>query len=67
MQSVFALNNLRELLKDGFDEYPYLTDVARDDGVKAVCDSQKIAGGACFSFATRKGFQTMFRARRVRV
>ncbi|MDD2225812.1 MAG: RNase adapter RapZ [Dysgonamonadaceae bacterium] len=31
IQSIpFALNNLRELLKDGFDEYPYLTKVLQE-------------------------------------
>ena len=31
IQSIpFALNNLRELLKDGFDEYPYLTKVLKE-------------------------------------
>jgi aminoglycoside/choline kinase family phosphotransferase len=58
IQSIpFALNNLRELLKDGFDEYPYLSRV-----LKEMVDLQQFADTKkrelevrVMSFAYKKG------------
>ncbi|MDO5664895.1 MAG: RNase adapter RapZ [Bacteroidia bacterium] len=58
IQSIpFALNNLRELLKDGFDEYPYLTKILHEMiNLKQFADSQKRELEVrVFSFAYKKG------------
>ncbi|MDD2512274.1 MAG: RNase adapter RapZ [Proteiniphilum sp.] len=58
IQSVpFALNNLRELLKDGFDEYPYLSGMLHEMvDLKQFADTQKHALEVrVFSFAYKKG------------
>ncbi len=58
IQSVpFALNNLRELLKDGFDEYPYLCGMLNEMvDLKQFADTQKHELEVrIFSFAYKKG------------
>ncbi len=58
IQSIpFALNNLRELLKGGFDEYPYLTGMLNEMvGLKQFADTQKRELEVrVFSFAYKKG------------
>lgn len=58
IQSIpFALNNLRELLKDGFDEYPYLTKILHEMiNLKQFADTQKRELEVrVFSFAYKKG------------
>lgn len=58
IQSIpFALNNLRELLKGGFDEYPYLTGMLNEMvGLKQFADSRKRELEVrVFSFAYKKG------------
>lgn len=58
IQSIpFALNNLRELLKDGFDEYPYLSAVLREMvGLKQFADTKKRELEVrVMSFAYKKG------------
>lgn len=58
IQSIpFALNNLRELLKEGFDEYPYLTSILRDMiDLKQFADTQKRELKVrVYSFAYKKG------------
>lgn len=58
IQSIpFALNNLRELLKDGFDEYPYLTKVLHEmTNLKQFADTQKRELEVrVYSFAYKKG------------
>ncbi|MDD2327896.1 MAG: RNase adapter RapZ [bacterium] len=58
IQSVpFALNNLRELLKEGFESYPYLCDTLRK-----MCDLKQFADSRkrelevrVYSFAYKKG------------
>ncbi len=53
----FALNNLRELLKDGFNEYPYLTKILYEMiNLKQFADTQKRELEVrVFSFAYKKG------------
>lgn len=58
IQSIpFALNNLRELLKDGFDEYPYLSKILQQMvNLKQFADTQKRELRVrVFSFAYKKG------------
>ena len=58
IQSIpFALNNLRELLKDGFNEYPYLTKILHEMiNLKQFADTQKRELEVrVFSFAYKKG------------
>lgn len=58
IQSIpFALNNLRELLRGGFDEYPYLTGILNEMvGLKQFADTQKRELEVrVFSFAYKKG------------
>ena len=58
IQSIpFALNNLRELLKDGFNEYPYLTKILYEMiNLKQFADTQKRELEVrVFSFAYKKG------------
>lgn len=58
IQSIpFALNNLRELLKDGFNEYPYLNDILHEMvNLKQFADTQKRELAVrVFSFAYKKG------------
>ncbi len=58
IQSIpFALNNLRELLRGGFDEYPYLTGILNEMvGLKQFPDTQKRELEVrVFSFAYKKG------------
>lgn len=58
IQSVpFALNNLRELLEDGFKEYPYLDSILRKMvSLKQFADTQKRELTVrVFSFAYKKG------------
>ncbi|WP_286847505.1 MULTISPECIES: RapZ C-terminal domain-containing protein [unclassified Proteiniphilum] len=58
IQSVpFALNNLRELLKEGFDEYPYLCGMLNEMvDLKQFADTQKHELEVrIFSFAYKKG------------
>lgn len=58
IQSIpFALNNLRDLLKDGFKEYPYLNSVLEEMvDLKQFADSQKRGLKVrVFSFAYKKG------------
>lgn len=58
IQSIpFALNNLRELLADGFDEYPYLTKVLHEMvNLKQFADTRKRELEVrVFSFAYKKG------------
>lgn len=58
IQSIpFALNNLRELLKDGFDEYPYLQKILHEMvNLKQFADTQKRELAVrVFSFAYKKG------------
>ncbi|XGS83011.1 RNase adapter RapZ [Limibacterium fermenti] len=58
IQSIpFALNNLRELLKDGFDEYPYLMQVLQEmTGLKQFSDTQtRVLEVRVVSFAFKKG------------
>jgi len=58
IQSVpFALNNLRELLKDGFDDYPYLIRVLNEmTDLKQFADTQKRELEVrVYSFAYKKG------------
>ncbi len=58
IQSIpFALNNLKELLKDGFDEYPYLSKMLLEmTALKQFADSQKRELEVrVFSFAYKKG------------
>lgn len=58
IQSIpFALNNLRELLKGGFDEYPYLTGILNEMvGLKQFADTQKRELEVrVYSFAYKKG------------
>ncbi len=57
IQSVpFALNNLRELLKEGFDEYPYLCGMLNEMvDLKQFADTQKHELEVrIFSFAYKK-------------
>ena len=58
IQSIpFALNNLRELLRSGFDDYPYLTGILNEMvGLKQFADTQKRELEVrVFSFAYKKG------------
>ena len=58
IQSVpFALNNLRELLKDGFDEYPYLCGMLMEmTELKQFADTRKRELEVrVYSFAYKKG------------
>ncbi len=58
IQSIpFALNNLRELLKDGFNEYPYLNYVLNEMvDLKQFADTQKRGLKVrVYSFAYKKG------------
>ena len=58
IQSVpFALNNLRELLKDGFEEYPYLCGLLKEmTELKQFADSRKRELEVrVYSFAYKKG------------
>lgn len=58
IQSIpFALDNLRELLKDGFDEYPYLKKMLREmTELKQFADTRKRELAVrVFSFAYKKG------------
>ncbi len=58
IQSVpFALNNLRELLKDGFDEYPYLSRILNEmTNLKQFADTRKRELEVrVYSFAYKKG------------
>ena len=58
IQSIpFALNNLRELLKDGFDEYPYLCKVLKDmANLQQFADTRKRELEVrVMSFAYKKG------------
>ena len=58
IQSIpFALNNLRDLLKDGFDEYPYLSEILNEMvNLKQFADTQKRELEVrVFSFAYKKG------------
>ncbi len=58
IQSVpFALNNLRELLEDGFEEYPYLDSMLREMvDLKQFADTQKRSLTVrVYSFAYKKG------------
>lgn len=58
IQSVpFALNNLRELLKEGFDEYPYLYGLLNEmTELKQFIDTRKrTLEVRVFSFAYKKG------------
>lgn len=58
IQSVpFALNNLRELLKDGFDEYPYLSRILHEmTNLKQFADTRKRELEVrVYSFAYKKG------------
>ena len=58
IQSVpFALNNLRELLKEGFDEYPYLHGLLNEmTELKQFTDTRKrTLEVRVFSFAYKKG------------
>lgn len=58
IQSVpFALDNLRSLLKEGFDEYPYMKGMLKEmTELKQFADSQKRALEVrVFSFAYKKG------------
>ena len=58
IQSIpFALNNLRDLLKDGFDEYPYLSEILNEMvNLKQFADTQKRELEVrIFSFAYKKG------------
>ena len=58
IQSIpFALNNLRELLKDGFSEYPYLTKILHEMvNLKQFADTEKRELVVrVFSFAYKKG------------
>ncbi len=58
IQSVpFALNNLRELLKDGFEEYPYLCKILKEmAALKQFADTQKRQLEVrVYSFAYKKG------------
>lgn len=58
IQSIpFALNNLRDLLKDGFDEYPYLSGILNEMvTLKQFADTQKRELEVrVFSFAYKKG------------
>jgi len=58
IQSIpFALNNLRELLRDGFDEYPYLTEVLKEmTELKQFTDAKKRELEVrVVSFAYKKG------------
>ncbi len=58
LQSIpFALNNLRELLKDGFDNYPYLTEVLNNMvELKQFSDtSKRELEIRVYSFAYKKG------------
>ncbi|MEA4904702.1 MAG: RNase adapter RapZ [Petrimonas sp.] len=58
IQSIpFALNNLRDLLKDGFDEYPYLSGILNEMvNLKQFADTQKRELEVrVFSFAYKKG------------
>lgn len=58
IQSVpFALDNLRELLKDGFDEYPYLCNLLQEmTELKQFADSRKRELEVrVYSFAYKKG------------
>ena len=58
IQSVpFALDNLRELLKDGFDEYPYLCNLLKEmTDLKQFADSRKRELEVrVYSFAYKKG------------
>ncbi len=58
IQSIpFALNNLRELLKDGFDEYPYLSQILQQMvQLKQFSDTKKQELSVrVFSFAYKKG------------
>jgi aminoglycoside/choline kinase family phosphotransferase len=54
IQSIpFALNNLHELLKDGFDEYPYLIEVlnkpgSTDDADNVELKNKKIRENPCY-------------------
>ena len=53
----FALNNLRELLEDGFEEYPYLDSMLREMvDLKQFADTQKRSLTVrVYSFAYKKG------------
>lgn len=58
IQSVpFALNNLRELLKEGFEEYPYLSAILKEmTELKQFADTQKRELQVrIYSFAYKKG------------
>jgi len=58
IQSIpFALNNLRELLKDGFKEYPYLSGMLKEmTELKQFADSRKRELEVrVYSFAYKKG------------
>lgn len=58
IQSVpFALNNLRDLLKEGFEEYPYLTGILKEmTELKQFADTQKRELHVrVYSFAYKKG------------
>ena len=58
IQSIpFALNNLQDLLKDGFDEYPYLSGILNEMvNLKQFADTQKRELEVrLFSFAYKKG------------
>ncbi len=58
IQSVpFALNNLQELLKDGFDEYPYLNRILNEmTNLKQFADTRKRELEVrVYSFAYKKG------------
>lgn len=58
IQSVpFALNNLRELLEVGFEEYPYLNSLLKEMGnLKQFADTQKRSLTVrVYSFAYKKG------------
>jgi RNase adaptor protein for sRNA GlmZ degradation len=58
IQSIpFALNNLRELLRDGFDEYPYLAEVLKEmTELKQFTDAKKRELEVrVVSFAYKKG------------
>ncbi len=58
IQSIpFALNNLRELLKEGFEEYPYLSSMLKEmTELKQFADSRKRELEVrVYSFAYKKG------------
>ena len=58
IQSIpFALNNLRELLKEGFEEYPYLCGILKEmTELKQFADTQKRELHVrVYSFAYKKG------------